>query len=283
MQQPVNVPYPYRRYSWCGYHGWCDESSPADAVLRSAIDPAALMARDFSGGRGGKKRNRLARIDVGGAFVWVKWFRPRGAWSWLRYAGRPTKAEKAWRLAFALLDAGIDTPRPLAGLQRRGHRERLDAVLVFEEFPDASHFAAALDDAGAARDDLLAAAARFLARFHDAGFRHRDLQGANLLVSNTHAGHAFSLVDINRARAHRRLTTAQRLRDLERLPLGPDDLEPFFAAYAGGNARHATASFRRRMRQRARLQRLPWPLNRIARRLWYYWREMTTFSPGRRP
>lgn len=276
MRQPDPARGAYQAANWHGYHGWCDHSSPAARLLASARDPAALAGGDSAGKTGHKARNAVARTTIDSAVFWVKQFRPRSALSWLRYLGRDTKAVKAWNVAFDLLDAGVNTPRPVVGLQRDGLRPRLFAVMIFEDFGDARHFADALRRAGKRRPELLKAAARYLAEFHGSGYRHRDLQGANLLVREHATGFDFSLVDVNRARFHGQLRPAQRLRDLERLPLDEDDLEIFFDAYTNGAGDAAARQYRRRMRQRARLQRLPWPANRIARRLWYYWRELTT-------
>ncbi len=276
MRRPGSARGSYRAIEWHGYRGWYDHDSAAASLLASIDDPAAFANAGTTARDERRARNAVTQKTVDGHVLWVKWFRPRSGLSWLRYVGRDTKAVKAWNIAFDLLEAGVNTPRPLAGLERNGIRSRLFGLMIFEDFHDARHFAQALHHAGERRGELLAGAARFLAAFHASGYRHRDLQGANLLVRERATGHDFCLVDVNRARFHGRLRSGQCLRDLERLPLGDDDLDTFFDAYMTGDGAAAAAQYRRRMRQRARLQKLPWPTNRIARRLWYYWRELTT-------
>lgn len=283
MREPPSAIGQYRVVSLGSLRGWVDASSPAGTLLDDAIDPRDLCSPE-DGSAAPERRNRVVRLDFGEQRVWIKCFEPRGRLSFLRYLGRQTKAEKAWAFAFALLARDIGTPRPLAGLAGTGPVSRLNAVLVYEDFPDATDLGAALcARRGAARAALLASVGRFLARFHDVGFRHRDLQGSNLLVREARDGFELSLVDINRTRYHPRLAMRQRLRDLERLPLEVVDLADFFAAYAPPGARPEVLVKRhaRRLYTRARLQKLPWPLNRVARRVWYYWREVSTFSPSR--
>lgn len=277
LRPPASSGHRYQHIAWRRYDGWCDAALAG--YLQGVEGPAELVARD-PGGERSKGRNRVARVEDDGTVYWVKWFQPRGCFSSLRYLARRSKAEKAWDTAFALIDAGIATPRPLAGLCAAGWQGRLDAVLVFEDFADARDLSAALSAAGDRRAALLDAAGAFLARFHDTGFRHRDLQGGNLLVRERGGHYQLCLVDINRAR-RRSLTTEQRLRDLERLPLAPADLERFFRAYGGEHGDCFATRYRHRQAQRARLHALPRPLSRPARRLWYYWRELTAYRRDR--
>lgn len=283
MRKPPLDAGDYRPFTMPGYRGWVDYRSAA-ANLLSRVD--RLEALEKAGGAVliGKGRNRVFHVDADGRRLWVKVFRPRGRLSLLRYLGRRTKAEKAWNIAFALRERAIDTPRPLAGLCGDSVAGRLRACIIYEDFPCAVDIGTALDRRDAlARTALLSATGRFLGRFHDAGFRHRDLQGSNLLVRESGKDVALTLIDINRTRYHPRLTMRQRLRDLERLPLDAASLDAFFDAYAPTGIDPGVLARRhaQRLRTRERLQKLPWPLNRIARRLWYYWREVTTYSPSR--
>lgn len=281
MKKPPE-PSSYRHLRIAGFSGWIDAGSRAAALL-SPMETPLQLAHLEGNETVGEGRNQVIRI-AGDPVLWVKIFAPRGPLSFLRYIGRGTKADKAWNIAFALNAAGVTTPRPLAGLSGRGIRARLRAVIVYEDFAGAGSFAVALKNAPATqRAGLLAAAGRYLATFHDAGFRHRDLQGSNLLVRGGKEGYEFMIIDINRARYHPRLSRRQRLRDLERLPLEMQDFEGFFRAYAGDEeaGRRYSESFAASMRLRERLQHLPRPFNRIARRLWYYWREISTFSLSR--
>ncbi len=177
--------------------------------------------------------------------VVVKQFRNQGLRKRLRRRLKGSKAEQSWRVARALSAAQVPTPRPLALLEAKqpdGPSFFVSEFLagVFE----ARYFFRAL---AAGREGELFPAVdppRFLGslgkairRLHDAGFWHRDLSTGNLLVQHEESAEdefTFYLVDLNRTRGPRRLTTSERTRDLCRLPIGSVRLRRLFlAAYWG--------------------------------------------------
>ncbi len=281
MQTPDSLYGAYHSLDLPGQTGWCKNTFEAYSIVNDLNTPFDAFSREgveiLS-----QKRNIVARVSTGAGIFWLKGFRPRSSFSWLRYLGRESKARKAWGNAFRLLSNNVLTPRPLLYMQRTGFLGKPHAFIVFEDFCDSSPFPFWLhQENDQSRARLLKVVGRYLRRFHDAGFRHRDLQGSNLLVRlGDEENWECALIDINRARYHPHLKPAQCLRDLERLSLEDEDLDVFFDSY--GNTPNEALSmcdrFRRTRRFRARLQNLPWPLNRLTRRLWYYWREIRTFS-----
>jgi 3-deoxy-D-manno-octulosonic acid kinase len=137
---------------------------------------------------------------------------------------------------------GVPAPEVLAA--RVDGRLVYRGALVTRELPGALPLLAALsraDDAGV-RDALAASAGRTVARLHDAGVFHVDLNLGNILVSD--AGTA--LVDFDRARLGRGpLDAAARRRNLRRLGrslrkldpggrvAGPETVAAFRRAYGG--------------------------------------------------
>jgi len=115
-------------------------------------------------------------------------------------------AEREWRMLARMHDAGVAVPEPLA-LGTRSNGDRLLAL----RWIDGAPLPAALQDASAARRDLLAALAVLVRRVHEAGHVHGDLHAGNVLVG----AHGPVLLDWQHARrAH---AERHRRADLARL------------------------------------------------------------------
>jgi len=234
--------------------------------LRAALrDPAALAASPgaeilLDG------RNKVVGLPAApgagrpGPLV-LKAFRTRGL-KRLESAFRRSKAARAWRGALALVEAGLETPAPVAFLERRRGgfvvesyylAERVEAAPeirgLFRELPDAD------------LDPLLAALASTVAGAHARGIVHRDLSDGNVLVRRGPDGSpSFVFLDTNRVRAGRRPGTLARARNLVRLGIPGRRRALFLEAYvrAAGPAvrprlftsayRFAKASFARRLK-----------------------------------
>jgi tRNA A-37 threonylcarbamoyl transferase component Bud32 len=183
---------------------------------------------------------------AGAVEVVVKQFRHRALRDRLKRRLRGSKAEKSWRVATALLAAGLSTPEPvlwvesadeagpafyvcryLPGLTEARYLFRAaNAGEEAERFPDVDFpaFAAALG--------------RTARRLHDAGFWHRDLSGGNLLLrfGADRLPAEIHLVDLNRTRMGRPPSVSERLRDLSRLALfRPEHQELLLRGYWGGD------------------------------------------------
>jgi hypothetical protein len=179
-------------------------------------------------------RAHLALVETGVGAVVAKRARARG---WKRplegLGARPSRAERAFRHGLALRARGLGTPEPLAVLGRPG-----DAVLVTRFERGVGPWG--LLRGGVEPERLVEVLALALARLHGAGFRHRDLKAANvLLVAGEGAvagGEPCVLwTDLDGVRALRRVERRTRARDLARLAASFDSAE---ARAAGVRAGH---------------------------------------------
>ena len=250
-------------------------ASPA-ATARRLFDPASALETIHWG------RNYLyrARIETAPAplEVVVKQFRERSARDRLRRrrAG-PSKAEKSWTTAHALLAADIATPDPLLWAESFGPEAPGGvSIYVCRHLPGRTEVRYLLRARNAGTDrelfpavdgaSLIRELARLARRLHDAGFWHRDFSVGNLLVAPGPTPERIgeiALVDLNRCRRLARVGLSQRMRDLCRLPLerAADRellLTTYFGGPPGGVARALYAidhwSFHGRHRAKARLR-----------------------------
>jgi tRNA A-37 threonylcarbamoyl transferase component Bud32 len=220
---------------------------PADlaAAVAGLTDPASAL-KTLHWGRNYLYVARLATA-AGPVEVVVKQFRHRSLRDRLRRRLRGSKAARSWRIAAALLDAGIATPEPVmwidsASLEGPSYYvcrylpEVTEARYLFraanageerERFPEADFPA------------FVAALGRAARRLHDAGVWHRDLSGGNVLLrfGADRLPAALYLVDLNRGRLGRPPSVSERLRDLSRLALfRREHQELLLASYWGGPA-----------------------------------------------
>jgi hypothetical protein len=243
-----------RRFALPGFRGEAAESfAVADLAAEAArlADPAAATKTIHWG------RNYLYLAHVATASgpldVVVKQFRPATGWrarigrariGW-HLAGREGKAARSWRIGRALAAAGIPTPEPLLLLESESGGAA--SIYVCRHLADRVEARYLLRARNAGREGVefpaidfaafLAATARLARRLHDAGFWHRDFSIGNLLVrpGATPAEIAeIALVDLNRCRAGRPVSLAERMRDLARLALErAEDRRLLLALYFG--------------------------------------------------
>ncbi|HEX6203975.1 MAG TPA: lipopolysaccharide kinase InaA family protein [Thermoanaerobaculia bacterium] len=232
--------------------GWWGEAAgdwPAE-TLRRAVERVVEPANAARTLHWGRNYLYLVHLDgpAGPLAAVVKQFRNDGRAERLRRRLRGSKAERSWRVARALVEAGIDTPEPL--LLVESERPDGPSYFVSREVAGAEEARYLLRAVNAGRageaypgidvDAFLAALARAARRLHDAGFWHRDFSSGNVLVSWDDDGRParLALVDLNRTRCGRRPTGNERLRDLARMMIHrPEDQERFLAAYREGPPR----------------------------------------------
>jgi len=109
-----------------------------------------------------------------------------------------TRSFAEWHLLYQLQRAGLSVPVPIAALYLR-HGRSYSAALITERITDTQSLAALLGQAPLPLDAWIAIGRR-LARFHDAGVNHADLNAHNLLIDP--AGR-LSLIDFDRGRLAR--------------------------------------------------------------------------------
>ncbi|HSH42712.1 MAG TPA: lipopolysaccharide kinase InaA family protein [Arenicellales bacterium] len=274
----------YRRWAPPGYGGWLDAALHEGMTQRQRTDPLSMLSQQ--GAQVARsRRNLTVKVEVGGRPVWIKRFRASGPIDRLLYAVRAGKAVYAWNAAMALLEQGFCTPRPLFGLRAAGRLRGADGIIGFEDLAGHRSLRELLQDAEATpqrRDRLVRSLGEVLRRFHDRGFRHRDLRQGNILAAELDGGWRFCLLDLNRLRVQPPLSTIQRLREVEKLNLPEDVLAAFFSAYMPErDSSETAAACRNRILYADRLERLP--MGRLLRKAWYYSWELRAFSRARRP
>lgn len=236
--------------------GWTGELNedfhPIDLAreLARVVDPAAAL-KTLHWGRNYLYVTRL-ETAAGPVDAVVKQFRHLGSRERLKRRLQGSKAAKSWRVAHALLNAGLLTPEPL--LLVESEREEGPAFYVCRHLSDVleARYLLRAANAGREREEFpgvdyprfLEELGRMARRLHDAGFWHRDFSSGNILLRTGEDGAptALYLIDLNRTRMGRRVSTSERLRDLSRMPLfRPEDQERFLASYwgegAGGSVR----------------------------------------------
>lgn len=234
------------------WRGWAAEPFDREGLGPFLSDPLRLF--DLPDAELIKaSRNRLTRVRLADGetrFAWVvKEFSNRRPGTFLRNAWRQSKAQKGWHKARALLARQVATPMPRLALDCRGPLGCVrTSVLVVDDLGDVVQLRQILkhfrkpDPKLPAIDKkvFLEALAAFVRHMHNYGVLHRDLSGGNILVGfRAVTDWAFSLVDINRAKVAPALRAEERLLDLERINIEPEDRRSFFAAYCQGAERLA--------------------------------------------
>jgi len=205
-------------------------------------DPGAAL-KTLHWGRNYLYVSRLETV-AGPLEVVVKQFRHRSLRDRLRRRLAGSKAAKSWRVANALLAAGLQTPEPVMLLESTS--ESGPAFYVCRHLAEVTEARYLFRAANAGEEAerfpgvdfpaFVAALGRAARRLHDAGFWHRDLSGGNVLLRFGPAGRPTDLylVDLNRTRSGRPPSTSERLRDLSRLALfRPEHQELLLASYWG--------------------------------------------------
>ncbi|MDQ8203207.1 lipopolysaccharide kinase InaA family protein [Pelagicoccus sp. SDUM812003] len=146
-------------------------------------------------------RNELLLFENQGRLVVVKRFRNRGAWKKIAYRISSSKARRSYEHSLRLIEAGLHSPTPIGWLEvwRGPWLHQSFYVCDFLEF---AHDASSLQDPELPnrieKADLLG---RNLARLHESGIAHLDLNSGNLLFSQSSVGEwKIHIIDNNRMR-----------------------------------------------------------------------------------
>ncbi len=224
---------------------WVNPDCESDALI---ADLAAINERLAAPGSKVLQdgRNRTVRIALGPASAQidavVKSFgRQSAPRDFAHRFGVESKAERTCDAARHLARHGIDTPQPIACLERwdRGRLAeshfisryvdgmtsfRDELITLFRTRPECALFM-----------DLLELVARACRRLHDSGFQHLDLGNQNILLGPTKKNGAprnVYFIDLNRGKCFPRpLTNSERARDISRISLPSDLLRVFFEMY----------------------------------------------------
>jgi serine/threonine protein kinase len=179
------------------------------------------------------RRNRVGVValpqqDGKNTDIVIKEFHSRGV-NRLKSIFLRGKAFKAWRGAVALVEREIETPPPVAFLEKKKGlfldqsfflAERVSGVeeirFLFPKLPPPE------------LRELLVSLSQNLSTCHKKGILHRDLSDGNILVKKDEPGKLrFYLIDTNRIRIKKRIGLLSGLKSLIRLGV-PLDFQRFF-------------------------------------------------------
>ncbi len=213
------------------------------ATVVSLVEPTAT-SETLHWGRnylyGARLPTAVAEEDVV-----VKQFRNQGFLRRWQRRRKGSKAWRSWRASLALQRAGIATPAPLLWIESRDPEGPSFFVSRrLPEFLEARYYFRALEAGTESEDypgldaaELIEKVALTIRRLHDHGIWHRDLSIGNVLLAGAGQGSSsveVHIIDLNRVRFRRHLTTLQRTRDLTRLRIFRSDLQDrFVGAYWG--------------------------------------------------
>ncbi|MDR2919348.1 MAG: hypothetical protein LBV72_08305 [Tannerella sp.] len=179
-----------------------------------------------------KGRNELRHYSIQGYELIVKAYkRPvfinRIAYGFLR----SSKAERAYRYALKLLKAGFKTPEPVGFITCR-QRLLFDKSFSISLKSNCPYTYKDLSAEKFSRyDEIINAIVLFTARFHEAGFLHKDYSAGNILFDDTTKEIAIEIIDLNRI-TFTKVGLEKGCRNFERLPAKDDTLSLMGTTYA---------------------------------------------------
>ncbi|UCC39543.1 MAG: hypothetical protein JSV96_17470 [Candidatus Aminicenantes bacterium] len=188
-------------------------------------DPGCEMLLD--------SRNRVGAVrlplpDGKEAEIVIKEFRTLGV-NKLKSAFLPGKAFKAWRGGNALIERDIETPFPVAYLERRKDLFLEESFFLSERVRGIEEIRSLFRELTPSElRELLVSLAKYVSLCHRKGILHRDLSDGNILVREEKEGaFRFYLIDTNRIRIKWRIGRLRGIKNLIRLGV-PPDFQPFF-------------------------------------------------------
>lgn len=188
-----------------------------------------------------RPKKRLLEVDSEGKTYLVKVYRGDGGF---RRLPSGAKAEHEFHMSLRLVEAGIPTV-PLIALGDRPE-EGLVVMEKLEGWTDLQKILLDPDRLPAEIRDRIRCYGRFARRLHDAGIWQQDFNPTNILASTTAGEHELKLIDFERMKWKRSLSTGERYRSLakmNRIPrLSRTDRMRFLRAYLGGGGRPVSGS-----------------------------------------
>lgn len=145
------------------------------------------------------------------------------------------KAFRAWSSAHALLERGIETPFPVAYLERRKNLSLDRSYYLSERVMGIDEIRSLFRSLPPSElQHLVIFLARFLRFCHKKGILHRDLSDGNILVKrDDKRKYRFYLIDTNRIKIKRRISILQKVKNLIRLGIPPHAQRFFMTQYLG--------------------------------------------------
>lgn len=158
--------------------------------------------------------------------VAVKAFGPQPGWKDRLDSGKGTKAARSFQAAVFLEKNGVQTPAPLACIERWEGRRLVESYYLSEYLEGLSSFkTSCMSSIGTGNCDVLVSLLEKIGfamkRMHDAGFYHRDLGNQNMELTRDEAGNLDGVyfIDLNRGKIKEELSMKERALDFARLRL----------------------------------------------------------------
>ncbi|HEX6901807.1 MAG TPA: lipopolysaccharide kinase InaA family protein, partial [Thermoanaerobaculia bacterium] len=223
--EPFSIP------GWTGELNADLRPSDLEGEVRRLADPgSALKTLHW-----GRNYLYLSRMPTGDqpVDVVVKQFRHDRLRPRLDRKLKGSKAERSWRVAQALLAAGIPTPEPVMRIESADEAGPALYVCRFLDGATEARYLLRAANAGKDLPDvdlgwLLEELGKTARKLHDAGFWFRDFTSGNVLIRDRE----LYLVDLNRTRMGKVPSHSERMRDLSRMPiLRPEHQEIFLSSY----------------------------------------------------
>ncbi len=210
----AEVATPRRRLIYHRYYDSC-------ALQQFLQDPDAFIDAADATVLKSDATSTVACISFDGRKYVAKRYNTRGLWHVCKRAFRRTRAEHSWCAALQLARAGIDTPRPVAVVERRLGPLRGRAYYLTEHV-DGELCSTYLRRQCPQRDAIVDVVATTFARLQRHRLSHGDMKATNLIVSD---GRLY-LLDLDAARAHRTAAGHARalMRDKRRFLANWDDV-----------------------------------------------------------
>lgn len=182
-----------------------------------------------------------------GTAVYLKRFRVSLFPGALKYLFVPSRARAEWDASRGLRAAGVPAAEVLGFSETKSGGLLLGAACVVKEFPDAMELVPWMfrrwgrrgprtPDQTRSRRALLERLGRLLRSIHDAGYRHPDLHGGNLLVAKEGDPPELRLIDLHTVRPGSPDRTGDLVTLLHslRTATSGEEREWLLAAYEGG-------------------------------------------------
>lgn len=229
--EPFSIP------GWTGELNAGLRPSDLEGEVRRLADPASALKTLHWG----RNYLYLSRFPIGDQLmdVVVKQFRHDRLRPRLDRKLKGSKAERSWRVAQALLAAGILTPEPVLRIESVDEAGPALYICRFLDGAVEARYVLRAANAGTPFPDVdlrwfLGELGKTARKLHEAGFWFRDFTSGNVLIRDG----ALYLVDLNRTRMGKVPSLSERMRDLSRMPiLRREHQEVFLSGYWGGGTK----------------------------------------------
>jgi tRNA A-37 threonylcarbamoyl transferase component Bud32 len=143
---------------------------------------------------------------------------------------RKTKSERAFIYAKYLLEKGINTPQPIAFIDRFKNHLLVDGYFICE-YTDFNSLYYFRENNIAIPFKLLEGLVLFILKLHNFGIFHGDLNLGNILFKEEKGSYSFSLIDNNRISIGA-ITHSKGIRNLVKLELQAEEMAYLVKTYA---------------------------------------------------